>query len=404
MPSKFPSKSAQPKTPRRQLVRTVPESPEVEIHHDFEDAIEESEREFGVQTDSGPCWCNCHRTSVDAECQVKLPDINIDLDIKGNDENTRFYTGLYNWATFEAFSSTLLKHGSSRNGGNVLNYWGAGSLKNKRYHDGQEKPGPRRLFPMLLELFITLVWYKQAFIEEHLSFMFKTSVSTISRILITWTQFIYQHSCTLLYLPSREDILLNMPMHFINHCNTFRVDDCTEIYIEKPSGLEAQNVTWSEYKHNNTVKVLIGVSPDGMVTYISRVWGGRASDRHICEKDKALKNIPSGMAVMADKGFEVHDLLEDGTELITPPKVSSKGQMSDTEFFATVDVAEPRIVVEMKMEQAKNFKILQGPIPISRIATVEQIIYNCFALTNLLPPLLLPANNPDEAVPLPIYQ
>ncbi len=83
-----------------------------------------------------------------------------------------------------------------------------------------------------------------------------------------------------------------------------------------------------------------------------------------------------------------------------PPKVSSKSQMTDYELFATVDVAEPRIVVEMKIEQGKNYKILQVPFPISRIATAEQVTFNCFALTHLLPPLFIPACGPDTPVAL----
>ena len=74
--------------------------------------------------------------------------------------------------------------------------------------------------------------------------------------------------------------------------------------MERPSGLEAQCITWSEYKHHNTIKCLIAVTPDGQVIYVSSPWGGRASDRHIVEKEKT----PEGMAIMADKGFEIEDL------------------------------------------------------------------------------------------------
>lgn len=204
--------------------------------------------------------------------------------------------------------------------------------------------------------------------------------------------------------PTRQQVLAHMPPHFLNHQNVHSVFDCTEFSTEKPSGLAAQAETWSEYKHDDTAKLDVGVTPIGLVDFLSRVWGGRASDRYIMEKEGVLNKIPVGMAAMADKGFEVEDLLPHGVNLIMPPKVSTKTQMSDSDFFKTVDVAEPCVVVEMKMEQGKNYRILQTPIPISRIATAEQVIHNCFALTNLLPPLFTPATSDAAPLELPIYE
>ena len=148
----------------------------------------------------------------------------------------------------------------------------------------------------------------------------------------------------------------------------------------------------------------IGATPDGLTTFISKAWGGRASDRHIVQQEDAFKDVPKGMAMMADKGFEVEDLLPLDVKLIMPPKVSSKGQMSDYEFFKTADVAEPRIVVEMKMEQAKNYRILQHVFPISRVATAEQVIFNCFAFTNMLPQLFITPDISQGHINLPIYK
>ncbi len=34
--------------------------------------------------------------------------------------------------------------------------------------------------------------------------------------------------------------------------------DCFEVFIERPSNLLAQAVTWSSYKHHNTIKILLG--------------------------------------------------------------------------------------------------------------------------------------------------
>ena len=52
-----------------------------------------------------------------------------------------------------------------------------------------------------------------------------------------------------------------------------------ELFIEKPSDLLAKSCTWLQYKHHNTAKYLISLTPQGIISFISNGWGGRASDR-----------------------------------------------------------------------------------------------------------------------------
>lgn len=58
-------------------------------------------------------------------------------------------------------------------------------------------------------------------------------------------------------------------------------------------------------------------------------------------------------------------------------------------FFKTQQIAAPRIVVEMKMEQIENFKILQNILPLTEAHLAEHMIAICTAITNLYPPLNL---------------
>lgn len=70
------------------------------------------------------------------------------------------------------------------------------------------------------------------------------------------------------------------------------VIDATEFFCEKPSSLIAQNLTWSEYKHHITFKVLIGVAPNGLVTFISCVWGGHFGPAY-CAERRRLADSPA---------------------------------------------------------------------------------------------------------------
>jgi len=109
------------------------------------------------------------------------------------------------------------------------------------------------------------------------------------------------------------------------------------VFIEKPSSLTAQWQTWSEYKHHNTVKILIGVTPNGMVNFVSRLWGGRASDRHITQHDNFLPKLQPNITVTADKGFTIEDHLPTSVGLNMPPRIPGPRQMTDTEVFKQLE-------------------------------------------------------------------
>lgn len=83
--------------------------------------------------------------------------------------------------------------------------------------------------------------------------------------------------------------------------------DCFEIPIERPSSHKARALTWSHYKHRNTAKYLIGIAPQVPVTFISRGWCGRSSDKLIAENCGILKNLQDGDCILLDRGFTIVD-------------------------------------------------------------------------------------------------
>ena len=393
IPTKFTKQDE--KTPRRALVRCVLPDPKpiitsymttVEIgEHQEQPELEQSSafvemKDVGIQV--GP---SLSAKYVDSSCQARLPFLSPeDLRHKG-DEKTKFYTGFVSFGMFMYMFQLFLRHGADR-----LNYWdGANSLKPKPYQSSNVmKPGPKRQLRPIEEFLMLCMKLRLNLLHETLADLFGVSTSTVSRILNTWVNFCYDHSLSLVSWPSLEKIIQCLPPHFRDYPNCSIIVDCTEVFIEKPSSLTAQWQTWSEYKHHNTVKILIGVTPNGMVNFVSRLWGGRASDRHITQHDNFLPKLQPNTTIMADKGFTIEDLLPTSVGLNMPPRIPGQRQMTDTEVFQTTGIATPRIVCEMKMEQAKNYRIISCVMPLSEAHLAGQMIFLCFAWTNFQPPLL----------------
>ena len=64
--------------------------------------------------------------------------------------------------------------------------------------------------------------------------------------------------------------------------------DATVIYIEQPHLPELQQMTFSNYKNDNTFKALVGISPDGVVTLASSLFPGSISDKSLTRKSGEL--------------------------------------------------------------------------------------------------------------------
>lgn len=149
-------------------------------------------------------------------------------DIKDSDEKVRLiYTGFPTFQVFWMFFLTLLKHGVEK-----LNYWEGErrSMGDKQYHqEGHQKPGKRRLLRPIDEFLLTCM--RLGLNQEHSVDIFRISKTTVSRILNTWVNLIYDHSKVLIAWLTREQILANLPRHFNDHSDTRIVVDCTEFFV-----------------------------------------------------------------------------------------------------------------------------------------------------------------------------
>ena len=179
-----------------------------------------------------------------------------------------------------------------------------------------------------------------------------------------------------------------MPREFKElYPNTRIIIDATEIFIQRPSDPSSQQIIFSTYKNHNTAKALIGITPSGAVSFISSLYEGSISDRNIFIESAILEKLETGDFVMADKGFNVADLLDiRGMKLNIPPRKNGD-QFTESELLATRRIASLRIHIERAIGRVKHFQIL-NLIPNNLAGLCSEIFYVCTFLTTFQPPLL----------------
>ena len=232
---------------------------------------------------------------------------------------------------------------------------------------------------------------KAGLFVQDLADRFDISTGLVSRICITWINLLYVELKDIFPFPSQELVRKNMPKEFADYSTTRIILDCTEIFIQRPSAMLAQSETWSDYKHHNNWKLLVGVTPNGQVTFLSDLWGGRVSDKQITRETGVLDLLERGDNAMVDRGFDIKDIVRDGVTVNMPPFLAVREQMTAAETEETMSIASVRIHVELAIGRMKTYHILDGTLPNTLSPYATQIATVCGMLINFLPPLLPPA-------------
>ena len=262
-----------------------------------------------------------------------------------SDEAIAFYTG---FPSYDVFMATFTYLNPGENAENIRFWHSIPKDVDPEYYEREPELGvgpgrPRTLHPKD-EFFLVMCRLRQGFAERHLGHLFNISQSTVSRIIISWINFMYLKLGQLNIWPSRKVVDDYMPNDFKSkYPNTRVIIDCTELKCQMPSSLLLNSELFSSYKNHTTLKGLIGISPAGHITFISELYTGSISDREITMRSGFL-DLPfdANDSVMADKGFTIEDLLPVGVSLNIPPFLGSSAQMPAADVVKTQEIASLR--------------------------------------------------------------
>ncbi|XP_067123192.1 uncharacterized protein [Centruroides vittatus] len=137
------------------------------------------------------------------------------------------------------------------------------------------------------------------------SVLFQISMTTCRSIFFNIIAYLSQVLGAAIVWPSKEEIMKNFAVF-----------------------LKAQRIlTYSHYYGKHTVKVLVGIAPSGLITYLSKAYGGRASDKAIFEESNLLNLLdPYADQVMTDKGFHIEDACSARAIGLVRPPVCKKAK------------------------------------------------------------------------------
>lgn len=226
-----------------------------------------------------------------------------------------------------------------------------------------------------------------------LAYDYNVCLTTVSKYFHRSVYIIYE-CCKWAIEPTDRTIAIrHMPVEFSN-CFGFKrvfIIDCFEVHCQTPSNLKAAASHYSNYKKHETVKFLIAAHPDGTIAFVSLGFAGRCSDREICIKSGFLDLVEENDVVLADKGFEIHDLIERKKAVLNIPTfLRQKVQFSTEEIRRDKQITALRIHIERIIGLIREkYTILSNTVLVNTLARfqnghsiIDLIVKVCCILVN----------------------
>lgn len=291
--------------------------------------------------------------------------------LKDDDAKTRYYTGLH---TYKVFLIVV------------------------KMSEPYVHVTTKTILPAREQILLTLMKLRLNLDFKGLAYSFGVSATTASQYFKDTIHIMCHRMKNFIVWPERSVLQKTLPTCFKEAFqeHTTVIIDCFEMRCQRPSDLLAAAQSWSNYKHSQTIKYLIGITPQGSICFISEGWGGRTSDKNITANSAFLNHLQPGDVVMADRGFLIKEFVEVfGATVKTPAFTRGLSQLHPVELEASRNISHCRIHIERIIGSLRQkYRILYEVLPVSLLSTasdiplLDEILCVCCALINLCPPII----------------
>ncbi|XP_020487666.2 uncharacterized protein [Labrus bergylta] len=288
--------------------------------------------------------------------------------LRNDAEKVKFYTGLPNFFVLETVMWLLAPH--------------MDGMKNMKLSKFQQ-------------LLLTLMRLRLDLRNQDLAYRFGIKVSMVTR---TVHQMVNIMSSTLVptavFWPSRAELRKNLPAALCaSHPDCAVIIDCFTVPFEEPvSRGNQQQLQHGMGMSYNVLKYLIGVAPQGVVTFVSRGVLGNVSDKGLAEGCGFLCKLLPGDVVLANRDLDIADSVAARGAIfkIARSYGSSEGSTLTDSSSGTLSVQRhvERVISIVK----QRYAMLTGPVEspftttserTSNLSTFDKIVQVACALNNL---------------------
>jgi len=129
--------------------------------------------------------------------------------------------------------------------------------------------------------------------------------------------------------------------------------------VEQPNTVEQRVYLYSRYKGGYTITFLVAITPNGMVSFVSKCYDGRSSDSFITNDCGFLSLLEPGDEVIADKGFPgIKTNCDQQNAILIMPPFLYNAKFTESEVLETYNIASVRIHIDRLFARVKTFGIL----------------------------------------------
>ena len=193
----------------------------------------------------------------------------------------------------------------------------------------------------------------------------------------------------LIFVPKMWKILLPLDLtNLVNFHDYISLLMPLRFFLKTPKNHAAQRITWSNYKHHDTGKFLITISPNGLMVFASVAYGDSILDKQLTVDSGYLDLVEPYTVIMVDKGFNIkEECTARFIDVHVPPGNRGHSQMLAKDIKKTNDIGKFRVSVEQVMRRFKTFNLIAKELLISLVNDLHDIIVICAALNNLQSPI-----------------